>query len=564
MQFFIDHDWQENMATPRAKVGERAKTKLLILLCALWICVGLIGHAPWKPFESQSMSIIQGLLEHPFWSAASWTQGFWIAPVSAGHPNLETPPLFYWVATAFAYLLHPILTPHDAARLSVGVWMLVAILMMGLSGRELWNLGVGRQTNFVFIGCLGLVISAHTLMPATTALAGVSMSFYGLALVLRKPTRAALLLAGGLLIAFLSLGMLPVMMVVCAALILCLCPTLWRQPRVIRALLAAVVLALPFAVLWCWFCQRWAPDVWPSWWHAQWHIFIPSKHWYFIRTLAWFAWPALPFALWGAWRFRHDLLKAHRFQLCLVFFVVAFVLTGFFGDRSEIHALPLLVPLTALAAGSIETLKRGAAGALNWFGLILFGLLIGIAWLGWWAMLNASPVKLYQRLSYLSGLKSLDFSLLYCAIALAVTLIWLSTVLRSKHSNRSSATNWAIGMTSAWTVFMSLWLPMIEAARSYQPMFEDLRAHLPPHYTCINTRNLGASQVDLLHYHAGIPASAIHQHEDVACDLYLIADEPGKRLWLPNSQIWQSLWHGEHSRQNHESFRLFKRLPGSQ
>lgn len=555
MQFYIDHDWQENMATPRAKVGERAKTHLLILLCAIWLCVGLIGHAPWKPFEAQSISIIQSLLEHPFWSATSWTQGYWIAPVSAGHPGLETPPLFYWLATGFVHALRFILPAHDAARLSVGLWMLITLIMTGMTGRELWNKGVGRQTNFVFIGCLGLVISAHTMMPASTMLAGVSMAFYALALVLRKPLRATLFLATGLSISFLSQGVLPVAIIVSSAFLLVLLPGVWRQASVIRALFAAIALTLPPVLLWCWLCQQWAPEQWHIWWQSQWMTHIPTKHWYFIRTLAWFAWPALPFALWGVWRFRQQLFQAYRFQLCLSFFAIGVLLTGFLGDRSEIHTLPLLIPLTALAAGSIETLKRGAAGALNWFGLILFGLLIGIAWLGWWAMLNGSPLRLYQRLSYLSGLKTLEFSLLYCAIALAVTLIWLSTAIRSKHSNRSSATNWAIGMTCTWTVFMSLWLPMLEAARSYQPMFEDLRNHLPAQYTCINSRNVGSSQADLLHYHAHIAPQRLREQESADCDLYLVADEAGKRLWLPGKE-WQQIWQGEHSRQSRESFRL--------
>ncbi len=546
------------MATPRAKVGERAKTHLLIFLCAIWLCVGLVGHSPWKPFESQSISIIQSLLQHPFWQAQSWTGGYWIAPVSAGDPVLDTPPLFYWLATAFALLLQSVLSVHDAARLSVGVWMLIALFMVGLSGRELWNQGVGRQTNFVFIGCLGLVISAHTLMPATATLAGISLSFYALALVLRKPARAVPLMSAGLLIAFLSSGVLPFLIILLSTAVLCCCPTQWQQKTVMRALLLALLLALPVMVLWCWLCQQWAPTLWQSWWQTQWHVYLPSKHWYFMRTLAWFAWPALPFALWGIWRFRQSLLQTPRFQLCLSFFSLAFLLTGFMGDRSELHALPLLVPLTALASGSIETLKRGAAGALNWFGLILFGLLIGIAWLGWWSMLSGSPMKLYQRLSYLSGLKTLDFSLLYCAIALAVTLIWLSTVLRSKHSNRSTATNWAIGMTCTWTVFMSLWLPMLEAARSYQSIFEDLGKHLPASYVCINTRNLGSSQTDLLHYHARIAPAKLREQEDDACDLYLIDDEPGKRLWLPG-KAWQTLWQGKHSRQSRESFRLLQK-----
>lgn len=554
MQFFIDHDWQENMATPRAKVGERAKTHLLILLCTIWLCVGLIGHSPWKPFESQSASIIQSLIDHPFLSAQSWTDGQWIAPVSAGHPKLETPPLFYWVATAFSQALSPLLPIHDAARLSVGIWMLVTLLMMGLSGRELWNLGAGRQTNFIFIGCLGLVVSAHTIMPEVAALSGISMAFYALTLVIRKPVRAMWLLAGGLLIAFLSAGLLPAAMVAGTTAGLIFLPVIRQHMEAKRALLLGITLALPGIILWCLLCQQWANGLWAAWWATQVTVQVPSNHLYFMRTLAWYAWPALPLALWGIWRFRHAVLHTYRFQLSLIFFVWAFVLIGFFSDRSEVNALPLLIPLTALAAGSIETLKRGAAGALNWFGLILFGLLIAIAWLGWWAMLTGHPIRLYQRLAYLSGLQTIQLNVLYGAIAVAVTLIWLSGVIRSKHSNRSSATNWAIGMTCAWTVFMSLWLPMIEAARTYQPIFEDMRNHLPAHYRCISSRNIGSSQADLLHYHAGIRLTA----ESTGCDLLLIEDQPGKRHPSPGTE-WSLIWEGEQSRQSKESYRLLQR-----
>jgi 4-amino-4-deoxy-L-arabinose transferase-like glycosyltransferase len=554
MQFFIDHDWQENMATPRAKVGERAKTHLLILLCAIWLCVGLIGHSPWKPFESQSASIIQSLIDHPFLSAQSWTDGHWIAPVSAGHPALETPPLFYWIATGFSQALSPLLPIHDAARLSVGVWMLITLLMMGLSGRELWNLGAGRQTNFIFIGCLGLVVSAHTIMPEVAALSGISMAFYALTMVMRKPVRAMWLLSGGLLIAFLSAGLLPATMIIGTTICVMFLPVICQHETAKRALLSGLALALPGILLWCWLCQQWAPGLWAGWWPTQVTIQMPSKHLYFLRTLAWYAWPALPLAMWGIWRFRHAVLHTYRFQLSLIFFIFAFLLIGFFSDRSEVNALPLLIPLTALAAGSIETLKRGAAGALNWFGLILFGLLIAIAWLGWWAMLTGNPAKLYQRLAYLSGLQTIHLSVLYGTIALAVTLIWLSGVIRSKHSNRSSATNWAIGMTCAWTVFMSLWLPMIEAARTYQPIFEDLRNHLPAHYRCISSHNIGSSQSDLLHYHAGIRLTA-----DVSgCDLLLIEDQPGKRHASPGAE-WSLIWEGEQSRQSKESYRLLQR-----
>ena len=63
MRFQLDHDWQGNMASPRARVGEGVKTQLLLILCAIWILFGLIGHAPWKPVESISISIVKNILD---------------------------------------------------------------------------------------------------------------------------------------------------------------------------------------------------------------------------------------------------------------------------------------------------------------------------------------------------------------------------------------------------------------------------------------------------------------------------------------------------------------------
>lgn len=104
---------------------------------------------------------------------------------------------------------------------------------------------------------------------------------------------------------------------------------------------------------------------------------------------------------------------------------------------------------------------------------------------------------------------------------------------------------------------MSLWLPMIEAARTYQPLFEDLRKHLPAHYNCIHAQNIGASQADLLHYHAGIRLNYHIPNNPTHCNLYLIEDQPGKRHALPG-EGWQVIWEGEQTRQNKESFRLLQ------
>lgn len=547
MRFDLDHDWQGNMSTPRAKVGERAKTHLLLVLCAVWLSMGLIGHAPWKPFESHSISTIKTILD----------TGNLLVPISASNSQIVNPPLFYLSASTVAKVLSPILPLHDAARITTGLWMIITLLMVGMTGRELWGKGFGRQTTFVLIGSLGLVLSAHTLMPAISSLTGIATSFYALSLAKRRPYRASVLLGFGMGVSFLSTGLQPL------AIILATCITLpalfnaWRNKSFASVFGLSLLFASPFLLGWSILCHYFYPDVFNQWWALSLEQFKQSNHLYFLRTLLWYAWPALPLAAWGLWRYRTQLLSKPRFQLIITFFVIAWALIGL-GDDKEVFALPLLIPLTAMAGGSIETLKRGTASALNWFGLILLGLMSGLIWLGWLAMLTGNPAKIKERLTFLSGIPHLNFNMIAFVIAVAVTLIWLLAILRSQHSNRSSATNWAIGMTCVWTLLMTLWLPMIDSARSYHDVFTSLKSALPEKYACVTSNRLGDSQRDLLHYYANLKTQSFETVQRLDCDLYLIQDEKSREKIEPGPD-WKLIWGGKRVSERRESFRLFQR-----
>ena len=39
-----------------------------------------------------------------------------------------------------------------------------------------------------------------------------------------------------------------------------------------------------------------------------------------------------------------------------------------------------------MASTSIDTLQRGASGALNWFGILIFTAITLILWIGWFAL----------------------------------------------------------------------------------------------------------------------------------------------------------------------------------
>lgn len=549
MAFELEHDWQGNLATPRARVGERVKTRLLIILCAVWICFGLISHAPWKPNESQSLSIVKSMLHG----------GSLLAPVVAGHSTIENPPLYYLTAAGVAKLLSPPLAMHDAARLASGLWMALTLLMVGMAGRELWGLGAGRQTTLIFLGSIGLVVTAHLAMPEVAALTGSAMGLYALALAKRRPLRASALLGCGIGISFLASGILSAGITLASALLLPALSANWRTKSYATVLALSALVASPWLLIWPLLCAHFAPALFATWWQNSLHDFNHYNHVYFLKVLAWYAWPALPLALWGLWRYRSELLYKPKFQLLLSYFATSVLLLGFGASDREIYALALLLPLAILAGGSVETLKRGAAGALNWFSLLLFGTLGFLIWLGWLAMMTGWPAKLAERMQVLSGTAKAQFSLIEFVAALAITLVWILVVANAKRSNRAAVTDWAVGVTMAWSILMTLWLPWIDSAKSYGPMMSSLRKAIPSQYACITSRNLGDAQTALLNYYTGLRTQPFETVQRLDCDLYLIQDERGNEKIEPGND-WKLIWHGKRKADRRESFRLYRRL----
>lgn len=554
MAFELEHDWQANLATPRARVGERVKTRLLILLCFVWIVMGLIGHEPWKPDEAMSISVIHQMMTGDFVNMT-------LSPVPIGKSTMETPPLYHLSAAGFAWLFKPLLAMHDAARLVSGVWSALTLLLVGMIGREMWGVGAGRQTTLIFIGSLGLLVTSHMLMPQVSALTGSAMALYALVLADRRPFRASILLGCGVAIAFLSTGLTPALIAVLTSLLL---PTIFQAWRTRRYL---IVLAIAYSILLVWLLSwlvifpllsgQALPDAVSVWWQSNLNDLKHSEHIYYLRTLAWFAWPSLPIAAWGLWRYRRYLLLKPKYQLLLVFFIVSFIVIGLKEETREIHALPLLLPLAALAGGSVETLKRGAAGLLNWFGLMLFGSIGFLVWLGWFAMMAGWPNKLAERMHIISGVPQAELSWLGLLFAGLVTLAWLLVINNYRHSNRATVTDWAVGMTMSWALLMSLWLPWVDNVKSYASVIQSMGAAMPKQYACVTSRNLGSSQQALLDYYINVRTQSFERVQNLNCDLYLIQDERGREKVEPGSD-WKLIWQGKRPAERRESFRLFQ------
>lgn len=549
MRFQLDHDWQGNMATPRARVGDGAKTYLLLLLCAIWIVLGLIGHAPWKPLESSSINIVKNILDG----------GSLLSPMVSGESFPSNPPLYYLSAATSAKLLAPLLPIHDGARLFNSMWLAILLLMVGMTGRELWSRGVGRHATFIMIGTIGLVISAHSLSAEIANLACLASGFYALALSKRRPWRASALFGTALGLGFLCFGVMPIAILLSTAFILPLVFSIWRTKNFAKFLGVAILIATPMIFVWVISMQYYYPTVLSSWWAFNLNNFTQLNHLYFMRILIWYAWPALPLAALGLFHYRHQLLSKPKFQLMISFFICSLFFLGVGSSAKDINALPLLLPLVALGAGSVEHLKRGAAAALNWFGVMLFGLIGVLIWLGWISMLTGYPAKIKERMQFLSGAYDTHFNWLLFLPALTITLIWMLVCIRAKQTNKSTVTNWAVGMTFSWGLLMTLWLPLIDSAKSYQGVFMSMNKVLPSNYICINSLNVGQPQSLLLNYYTNIQLLSFETTQQLNCDFYFIQDEKGIGKMQPG-QDWNQIWSGKRAADRKEGFRLFQRV----
>ena len=152
----------------------------------------------------------------------------------------------------------------------------------------------------------------------------------------------------------------------------------WRTRAFASTLILAIVCALPWLTIWPWLLFQRSPQLFVDWmWThniGRWFGFVKGGNYrevfYYVKILPWLAWPALPLAAWAVWEARKKVWHQAEFQLLLVSFLVMLVTLSIVPDIKEVFALPMLLPIALLATASLSTLRRGAANALDSFGIM--------------------------------------------------------------------------------------------------------------------------------------------------------------------------------------------------
>jgi hypothetical protein len=114
------------------------------------------------------------------------------------------------------------------------------------------------------------------------------------------------------------------------------------------------------------------------------------------------------------------------------------------------------------------------------------------------------------------------------------------------------------GVTLLLGVAYTLWLPWLDAAKSYRAPIVAMASILPPEYDCMASEALGESERAMLDYVAGVRTVRREVNPDAACSLLLVQTRDERGASAPAPIGWVELWHGRRAAESHDEFRLFR------
>ena len=210
--------------------------------------------------------------------------------------------------------------------------------------------------------------------------------------------------------------------------------------------------------------------------------------------------------LWTLWRWRRQLASrqlSRHLALPLWFAAVSLGATLLTqpADRALLVGLPALATLAAFA---LPTLSRSVAALIDWFTLLFFTGTAIIIWVVWIAMQTGIPKQPAANVARLAPGFEPSFSAAAFIVALAATGVWAWLV--TWRVGRHRAAIWkslvlpAGGATLSWLLLMTLWLPLLDFARSYAPLARQV-ASLVRQPSCVEVCGLSRGQIAAFQYH---------------------------------------------------------------
>jgi 4-amino-4-deoxy-L-arabinose transferase-like glycosyltransferase len=483
-------------------VTQRAVQRLprvaLLLFCAAYVLPGLFGRDPWRHADQSAFGYMLAMAEG---------RTGWLAPTIGGLPP-ENALLPHWLGAASIWLLSPLVDAPMAARVPFGLLLAAVLVLTWYTTFQLARTDAAQPVAFAFggeaepidyaramadgallalIASLGLLQLGHETTPELAQLFAAALVLWACAAAPFRGWRARIAMLLGL--PLLALSGAPAMATLfgAAASVISARSTYAAG----RSFAPWAGLATVLAAVLSWALGTWA-----------WRVNVDASTAQLLQLLRlwlWFLWPVWLLALWTLWRWRRHLNKRHiALPLALALTSLLACIAGGGFDRALMIGLP---SFAVLAAFALPTLQRGTAAAIDWFSVFFFTIAALAIWVIYAAMVTGIPARTAANVAKLAPGFAMQFSPLAFVFALAGSLAWL--VLVRWRTGRHQSALWkslvlpAGGVALAWLLLMTLWLPLLDYARSNRPWVSQLKP-LVPAGACIAAPGYARSAVAAL------------------------------------------------------------------
>ncbi|WP_188688063.1 ArnT family glycosyltransferase [Silvimonas amylolytica] len=510
---------------------------LFLILVLAWLLPGLIGHEPWKPDEAYTFGLIEHIAK----------TGDWVVPTLAGEPFMEKPPIFFisaaWVLQGFGGAF----SAPDAARLTAGFWMLLAMLGTALAAWRIYGKGTGRWAVLLLLGCLGLPLRAHQMLTDLALLAGIAWGICGLTWAPVRPLAGGVMLGLGGMVAFLAKGLLgPGCLGLTAILLPVFLPS-YRSGRYALAFVIALVVGSPLPVLWMNQLYARDPGLFQLWFNTNnfgrfngtAHLGPAATHFFYLKTLPWYAFPAWPLAVWGLWRaWRGQIqLSLTAIAPALLFFAINSLVLVLAADARELYAMPLLAPTVLIAVSGLVMYREGSPGwaRLSTLVMVLAALLLTCAVVSGYALATGTPQAVEALLTrrVFAGWTPAWFPGHWLACGVIVILVLLLWPRVPRNTPAGFAWRWMLLITLTWGAIATLWLPALDFGMRYREVFVALKPALDKpaaQNECIASAWLGEPQRALLDYYDGVRTRRLETMQEARSCRWLLVQSRGGQL----------------------------------
>lgn len=563
-------------------VTKRLPRRVLWLFCLGYILPGFIGREPWKNADVSAFGYMLALFNG---------QSSWFAPTALGQTPEGSALLPYWLGAWALQMVPGWVDPAFAVRLPYIVLLVVTlfstwqgIYYLARSPRALPVVfafgGEAKPKDYArtiadggllaLIACLGLAQFSHETTPALPQVCFTAIIFYAVAALPYHRIAAAAAFGLGLLALTLSgaptlavlfgLGSIAVFVI-----------NRQFEDQKSDALSSKDRFKFSAWMLLCVACAALIATLLNQW---RFNAALPNASWTELQTssrlLVWFGWPAWPLALWTLWRWRRQMGSLH---VALPLWFIAVSVFSMLYTKGSDRALLLGLPaLATLAAFALPTLERRLSALIDWFTLFFFSVVSLLIWGIWIAMqtgMSSKSVVLVNKM--VPGFEP-SFSWLSFIVAILGTLAWLYLV--AWRVGRHRAAMWkslvlpAGGTALCWLLLMTLWLPMLDFARSYAPLVHRV-VETTGTQSCVQIYGLSAGQTTAFAYHGSLKLQLLKPEKQSSelsnskpespCPWLIVDADAEKSLANINMSAWHFVTKVRRPSDDNEDVLLYRR-----